>query len=122
MASVWVEGVDQLNRLAADLGDAGRDALPLARLAVQKTAADIKTDAQTFAPVDTGNLKSSISYETRELAGSVLGEVGPTAAYGAYVEYGTSTQAPQAYMGPAFDRRAPMLEEALAQIADRFRP
>ena len=120
MASVWAEGVDDLNRLAVDLGEVGKDALPLVRLVVQKTAADIKADAQTFAPVDTGNLKSSISYETRELSGSVVGEVGPTAAYGAYVEFGTSVHAPQAYMGPAFDRRAPFLEQALSQIVDRL--
>lgn len=120
MVSVWFDGVDDLNRIAVDLGNLGHEALPLARVAVQKTAADIKADAQAFVPVDTGNLKNSISYETRELADAVVGEIGPTAEYGVYVEFGTSTQAPQAYMGPAFDRRAHLLESALAQIADRF--
>ena len=110
----------ELNSLSASLGRLGRDALPLARVAVQKTAADIKADAQAFAPVDTGNLRSSITYETRELAGSVVGEIGPTAAYGVHVEFGTSVMAPHAFMGPAFDRRAHTLASALAQIAEQL--
>lgn len=110
----------ELNQLGAQLGDIGREALPLARIAVQKTAADIKADAQMFAPVDTGYLRSSITYETRELTDSVVGDIGPTAAYGKYVEHGTSRMAPHAFMGPAFDRRVPDLAAAFEHIAGQF--
>lgn len=110
----------ELYAFGAHLENVSRDALPFARVAIQKTAADIKADAQAFAPVDTGNLKSSITYETKSLASSVSAEIGPTAAYGHYVEYGTSRMAPHAYMGPAFDRHAHMFEQALGQIADRI--
>ena len=51
---------------------------------------------------------------------SLRAEVGPTAEYGAYVEYGTSRMAPRAYMGPAFDRHAPDLVTAVEQIRDRL--
>lgn len=115
MASVWYEGVDDMNRLAIDLGKAGARAVPLARAALVKTAADIESDAKAFVPVDTGNLKNSIS---RDVVG-LTAAIGPTASYGAYVEFGTSRQAPAAYMGPAFDRRAGFLEKALQQLADR---
>ena len=111
--------VSELNKLAADLTAAGNQALPFARVAVQKTSADIKRDAQAFAPVDTGNLRSSIGYETRELATSVVGEIGPTANYGAFVEFGTSRMAPHAYMGPAFDRHASEFEDAVGAIVER---
>ncbi len=120
MGSVWFDGVDDLNRLAVDLGAAGGQAAALARLAVRKTATDIRATAMTFVPVDTGNLRSSITWDAADSDDGAAAEVGPTAAYGAYVEYGTSTQAPQAYMGPAFDQHAGTLQDVLAQIVDRF--
>jgi len=120
MATVWFDGIEELTKLSTDLGELGQGAKPLARRAVQKTCADIKADAAATAPYRLGDLSSSIGYETRELAGAVIGEVGPTVEYGGYVEYGTSRMAPQPYMGPAFDRHAPSLEQALAAIVDRF--
>ena len=112
--------VSEWNRLTTDLGTAGRDALPAARVATQKSSADIKRDGQAFAPVDTGNLRNSIGYETWESADAVNGEIGPTASYGQHVEDGTSRMAPHAYMGPAFDRHAGEYEDAIASIIDRF--
>lgn len=108
--------VSDLNRLSADLGNASRKVLPLARIVIQKSAADIKRDAQAFAPVDTGNLRSSIGYETRELGTAVTAEIGPTASYGAFVEFGTSRMGPHAYMGPALDRNGHAFEKAMGDI------
>lgn len=110
----------ELNTFAADLKNLAKDTLPLVRVVVQKTAADIKRDAQLFAPVDIGNLRNSIGYETHQLAAAVTAEIGPTADYGAHVEYGTSTQGPAAYMGPAFDRHVGAFEKALGSIVDRL--
>ena len=106
----------QVNRIAADISRAAAGALPLARIVVQKVCADTKRDAQAFAPVDTGALRSSISYETGADQGSVWGEVGPTVSYAPYVEYGTSRMAPYAYMGPAFDRHAGAFVDAMSQL------
>lgn len=106
----------QMNKLEADMAAAPRELDGLVRAVMQKGAADIKRDAKIFAPVDTGNLRASIGYETKVSAGSVEAEIGPTAEYGHYVELGTTTMAPHAYMGPAFDRHAHLVEDALGQI------
>ena len=107
-------------KLSRDLSAAGRELVPIARVIIQKGVQDIKRDAQLAAPVDTGFLKGSITYETRILSTSVVGEVGPSAEYGAFVEYGTSRSGPQPYMGPAFARHAPLIEAALDQAIARL--
>ncbi|GAB2762068.1 hypothetical protein GCM10027273_44640 [Nocardioides pakistanensis] len=86
--------------------------------ALRKTAIDIEADAKHLAPVDTGTLMNSISTTITGDGrhGSMVAEIGPTAEYGGYVEGGTSVMAPQPYMGPAFDRRAPLFEAAVARI------
>ena len=106
--------------LSRDLSAASRELVPVARQIIQKGVQDIKRDAQLGSPVDTGFLRSSITYETRVLSTSVVGEVGPTAEYGAFVEYGTSRSGPQPYMGPAFARNAPYIEAALDQAIARL--
>lgn len=112
--------LSELNRLIVDMDRVPDTAKPLIRVAVQKTSADIKRDAQIFAPFDTGFLESSISYETWDDGDAIAGEIGPSAEYGEYVELGTARMAPAAYMGPAFDRHAHELDEAMAQIAGGF--
>lgn len=82
---------------------------------VRRTALAVEADAKALAPVDTGNLRNSIS---TSIAGdgrssSISAEIGPTAEYGAFVEYGTSRMGPQPYMGPAFDRNIPGFERAI---------
>lgn len=105
--------VSELNKLAVDLEAAPAKMVAPASKAIRKTAYDIEADAKRFCPVDTGNLRNSIS----TTAVGLEAEIGPTAAYAAFVEYGTSRMAPEAYMGPAFDRHAGELVTALEQIA-----
>jgi HK97 gp10 family phage protein len=100
----------EMNQLAIDLGNVASRVIPRVNVILRKSAADIERDAKSFAPVDTGNLRSSISSNVLGLTA----EIGPTAEYGVYVEYGTSTQAPAAFVGPAFDRNAPLFERAVA--------
>lgn len=114
---IEISGVDAI---VADFTKFAAEMLPAVRVVTQKTCADTKADAQALSPVDTGFLRASIGYETKALATAVVGEVGPTAAYGEYVEDGTSRMSPQPYMGPAFDRRAPEFEAALGLVADRL--
>lgn len=106
----------EVRRLAIDLGKTSTVSAVNARIAVKKTCADTKADAQSIVAVDTGNLKSSITYETSQTKTGASGLVGPTADYGMFVEAGTSRMPPQPYMRPAFDRRAPQLEEIMAQL------
>lgn len=110
----------ELNRLAADLSGAGARVGAAVSVVVRASARRLEAEAKQFAPVDTGNLRSSIG---TDLVGdgrsdTMAAEVGPTASYGAFVEFGTSRQAPAAYMGPAFDRAVPSFTDALAQVAE----
>lgn len=114
-----IEGLDDINRLAADLRGVADRVGPKAQVIVRKTAYDVERDAKAFAPVDTGNLRSSISHtdlRTVGQSGDLAVEIGPTANYGHFVELGTSRQAPQAYMGPALDRNAPGFIAAMEQL------
>jgi HK97 gp10 family phage protein len=98
-----------IRQLQADLGKLAARAVPTASRAVAKTAHDIEATAKRLAPVDTGNLRNSISSDI----GVLSAEIGPTAEYGGYVEEGTSRMAPQPYMGPAADQHFPELDKAL---------
>lgn len=120
----FAEGAKALRATARDLAAAGPKAEALAAAVVIKSLADIEGDAKNIVPVDTGNLKNSIGRDITAdtfagSGGAFGGEVGPTASYGAYVEYGTSRMAPQPYMGPAFTRRVPGFLAAMAKIPSR---
>ena len=106
--------VSELNTLAADLGKAPATVIKRATTVIKKTAYDIERDGKAFAPVDTGNLRSSISTTARGL----VAEIGPTAEYAVFVEEGTSVHAPQAFMGPALDRNTPAFVSAMEKITD----
>lgn len=110
--SAW--DFSEFDALSADLTAAGAAAVPRARTAVAKAAADVQARAQIAAPVDTGFLQGSISTTNRGLEA----EVGPTAHYGVYVEMGTSRMAPQPYLFPALDVVAPGFVDAIEQIID----
>lgn len=105
--------VSELNRLAADLGKVPARTVAKAAAVTKVTAAAIERDGKLFAPVDTGNLRNSISSTVTGLHA----EIGPTAEYAAFVEEGTSVMAPHAYMGPAVDRNTPDYVTALEQLA-----
>lgn len=111
-----MSGADELGALAADLEGASRKVAAGARLAIRKAVTDIQAGAQGRAPVETGNLKSSITTEMQGNGAYARGEVGPTANYGAFVENGTSRMRAQPYLRPATDAVLPGYEEALAQL------
>lgn len=102
----------ELRRLAADLGKASVAVHLAGTRAVAKAAHDIEARAKIKAPVDTGNLRNSISSDVRPLSA----EVGPTADYAAYVELGTSRMAPQPFLGPAFDEVEPQFVRAVQML------
>lgn len=107
-----------LNRLTVDLGRAAGAVGGKAAQVVRKSALSIEGTAKQFAPVDTGALRNSIGHDIigDGRFGAVEAEIGPTVEYGPYVEFGTSRQAPAAYMGPALDRHAPDFVAALEQV------
>lgn len=109
-------GIDTgaLRSLKADLGKSSFKATGLASAVIAKTAHDIEATAKTLAPVDTGNLRNSITADIKPLSA----EIGPTAAYGMFVEEGTSRMGPQPYMNPAFYQHIPAFNAAMAKIAE----
>lgn len=83
---------------------------------VAKVALDIERDAKAIAPVDTGNLKGSIG---SDIAG-LTAEIGPTASYSGFVEYGTSKMHAQPYMGPAAEKNTPAFVDAMGQLGAKI--
>lgn len=106
----------ELQKLAADLGEASAKVTPRAELVVRKVALDIEATAKTIVPVDTGNLKNSIGSEIDGLTA----EISATTDYSDYIEFGTSRMNAQPYMGPALDEHAPTFEKALGQIGEKI--
>jgi HK97 gp10 family phage protein len=54
---------------------------------VKQNTAELTQGAQRKAPVDTGNLRRSITMDLSD--GGLTGKVKPTADYAPYLEYGT---------------------------------
>lgn len=108
------------NELAADLSKTGVKAAQMALLAVQKTAKEIEAGAKNRAPVDTGNLKNSITTSGAGLAGVGTSEavVSTGVHYAPYVEFGTSRMAAQPFFGPAVDAAEPGFNAAMAAILE----
>lgn len=121
-----MSGDEQLRRLSADIAQAARTTGRRAQQVVRKTAYDIEATAKSIVPVGKsrpgyigGNLKNSIGHSDARgvgRSGSLAIEIGPTAHYGKYVEFGTSRMAPQPYMGPAADRHQGAFEQAMQQL------
>ena len=85
-----------------------------ASAAVHKAALDTMRDAKILAPVDTGNLRNSITTRFSPLRAEVVA----TADYAVFVELGTTRMAEQPFMRPAAARRAPGFIKAIEQLAD----
>lgn len=116
MFSIDASGFNELSAsLTAVEGRIG----PEAAVAVRVTALAVERDAKAFAPVDTGFLRNSIGHDYTSGDTSAEAEIGPTAEYAQFVEFGTSRMAPAAFMGPALDRNSPLFAEAIAQAATR---
>lgn len=90
---------------------------PLTRAVVVKSAAMIESLAKQAAPVRTGNLRNSISFDVS--ADGLTAEIGPTASYAPFLEYGTSRMAPRPFLMPAAEAVQPQFEAALEQVAEK---
>lgn len=77
--------------------------------AVQRVALEVMKDAKQFAPVDTGNLRRSIT----ATGDGTDWQVGTNVEYAVYQEFGTSRMRAQPFLGPA-------LNAAKAKYGGRF--
>lgn len=72
-----------------------------------KTALRIDRDAKMNCPVDTGNLRGSITFDVN----GDCAEIGTNVEYAPYVEYGTLHQPAKPFLGPAFEDNKHFLHE-----------
>mgnify|MGYP003616419519 CR=1 FL=1 len=107
--------MSDLTRFAEDLRENADTLTRRASQVVRKAALDTMADAKTLAPVDTGNLRNSITTDARQ--GDLVAVVEATADYAAAVEFGID-QRPQPYMRPAQDRNTEPFMDAIAQLAE----
>lgn len=118
--------VNELNRLALDLGKAGYRMTGRAIKATEVAANKIKKDAQQaisglkHAP----HYPRSITYDLKVRVNGVSAEIGPDkdrtqGALGNILEFGTVKNPPFAHLGPAYDREVPEWLKALGEEAER---
>lgn len=111
MADISINGVGGLNRLIANLeateGRMARDAPDI----VQRAGTRYQSRAKFFVPVDTGELRGSITIDP---GGTLDVRVTAHAGYAGFVEWGTTRAAPQSFMGPAEQSVTP-------EVVDEFR-
>lgn len=107
----------EIRSLERDIEVGTEHARKQVRNTIRKGAFEIEARGKIGCPYRTGNLRNSISTDfigsNRDVAQA---EIGPEANYGWFVEGGTEKQAPQPYMGPAFDAVEPSVIEALESI------
>lgn len=120
--TISLEGIEELNTIALTLNRAGGRVGEQGARVVRYHAFAVERQAKIFAPVLTGTLRASISveFDGDGRFGGLSAVIGPEVFYGGYVEFGTSRQAPAAYMGPAFDMVVPSFVAAVAAMADPF--
>jgi HK97 gp10 family phage protein len=77
---------------------------PKVRSAGEQSAILVMDTAKAIVPVDTGRLRDSIDYQVVEDAQQITWIIAPHTEYADFVEFGTSRQAPEPYMRPAWDQ------------------
>lgn len=98
--------------LKSNLSQIAQRAPEFASVALLQTAADIVDIAKQIVPVDTGALKQSLGANPID---SKTVQVGSDMFYAPFVEFGTSTQAAQPYLIPAFAQAEKTFEARLEQ-------
>jgi HK97 gp10 family phage protein len=83
--------------------------------AANRTGAWAAEEARRLAPVDTGELRDSISFEIRKVATGFAIVVLAGAEHALWVELGTSRMSAQPYLRPVLDRIGQTYQAFLAE-------
>jgi len=83
---------------------------------VKQNTAELTQGAQRKAPVDTGNLRRSITMDLSD--GGLTGKVKPTADYAPYLEYGTRFQSAQPFMRPSFNKQKAQFKSDMDKLVE----
>lgn len=81
---------------------------------VKSNTVNMNSKMQNLAPVDTGNMKRSITSELTD--GGLTGTTQPHTDYAGYVEYGTRFQEEQSFVRPAFEEQKKVFINDLNRI------
>ena len=92
-----------------------------ARKAVKETTIDLEGECKDYAPVDTGNLRRSHSYDVDAGESVTRARVKNSANYWPYVEFGTSRQPPYGYIQRAVEVTDPN-ERILSKFGKYYKP
>jgi|SRR5690625_1532416 len=91
--------IDGMNALHKGLNQKLKHAKKMPKI-VSKHGSEMQKTMQRKAPVDTGNLRRSITLNKKN--SGLVAEVQPNTEYASYVEYGTRYMNAQPYVRPAF--------------------
>ena len=109
-----------LPQFVAELTASTVDVVKEASEVVRAAGFETQRLARDYVPVDTGNLKASITVGHPDggptLPGHLAVQVGPTADYGHYVEFGTSRIGPRPYVNKAADQVEPGFLRAMREV------
>ena len=116
--SALLVGQPDLRRLALALAEVGPVAEAAVRAIIRIGGRTAYTDARARAPVRTGYMQSTVyvKYDTDGLGF----ELGATADYTAFVEYGTVHMSPQPFIVPAFEQSVQVSEFAINTMLARL--
>ena len=106
--AVEIKGLDSLMHKLDRMGGNVLDAL---EKATKQTALAAQADARDNAPVDTGNLKQSISTEHERSIKAATSTVYTNVEYALYQEMGTVKMAAHPYMMPALNANKSTFEQ-----------
>lgn len=113
---------DAFRKYAHDLARVANKLEPLAAIRTQRVAKGAADMARSVAPVESGALRRGIR-TVRRPDGSVAVEADTSSHekyYAHFQEYGTSTMAPNPFIGPAVDRWGPRLSDELEGMVDEI--
>ena len=80
--------------------------------ALTEAALIVEGQAVSLAPVDTGNLKNSITHQVK----GDEARIGTNTDYGPYLEFGTRKMPAQPYLRPAMDKNKNNIQKILADM------
>ena len=72
----------------------------------------VQGDAKSLSPVDTGNLRNSITYKVS----ADDGKVGTNVHYAIHQEYGTKKMSAQPFLRPALDRNRETIKRVIGEF------
>ena len=107
---------DAIRRYAVELQGEAESLPERASVVVRKAAFDTEAGAKALAPVDTGNLRNSIT--TAVQGDGLRAGVVATASYAYWVHEGRTGVAPRPFLGNATDRVEPQFHEAMSHLAE----